>query len=103
MTTAADLAALDATAQAALVHAREVTAVELVEAAIERIEKLNPTLNAVITPMFDQARAAAAATPTGPLAGVPFLMKDLAADVEGVRFCEGSRFLRDNVATFSSE
>ena len=98
-----ELGTLDATAQAALVHNGEVTAVELVEAAIERIERLNPTLNAVITPMYEQARAAAAATPTGPLAGVPYLMKDLAADVEGVRFCEGSRFLRDNVATFSSE
>lgn len=104
---ATELGALDATAQADLVHTGEVTAIELVDAAIERIERLNPTLNAVITPMFEQARAEAARLPAGggdmPLAGVPYLMKDLAADVEGVRFCEGSRFLRDNVSPFTSE
>jgi Asp-tRNA(Asn)/Glu-tRNA(Gln) amidotransferase A subunit family amidase len=46
-----ELAMLDATAQAELVRRREVQALELVEAAIERIERLNPKLNAVITPM----------------------------------------------------
>jgi len=107
MDTATELGNFDATTQAELVRKGEVTPVELVDAAIERIERLNPTLNAVITPMFEHARDAAAKLPAEgggmPLAGVPYLMKDLAADVEGVRFCEGSRFLRDNVATFSSE
>ena len=107
MSSATELASLDATSQAELVRKGEVTPLELLDAAIERIERLNPTLNAVITPMFERARAAAAAMPAGggdaPLAGVPYLMKDLAADVEGARFCEGSRFLRDNVATFDSE
>jgi amidase len=98
-----ELATLDATDQAELVRRGDLTAVELVEAAIERIEALNPTLNAVITPMYDQARAAAAANPTGPFGGVPFLVKDLVIEVQGVRFCEGSAFLKDNVSTFDSE
>jgi Asp-tRNA(Asn)/Glu-tRNA(Gln) amidotransferase A subunit family amidase len=55
-----ELAFLDATAQAELVREKQVKPVELVEAAIERIERLNPTLNAVILPMYEQAREAAA-------------------------------------------
>ena len=50
-----DFAALDATAQAELVRRKDVTPRELVEAAIARIEAVNPELNAVVTPMFDQA------------------------------------------------
>ena len=53
----AEVASLDATAQAELVRRGEVTAAELVEWAIERIERLNPALNAVVTPMFDDAVA----------------------------------------------
>ena len=51
---------LDATAQAALVREKSVRPIELVEAAIARIESLNPKLNAVVTPMFARARAEAA-------------------------------------------
>ncbi|MBW1888742.1 MAG: amidase, partial [Deltaproteobacteria bacterium] len=54
-----EVAFLDATAQADLVRRKEVKPIELVEAAIERIERLNPTLNAVVTPMYDLARTAA--------------------------------------------
>ncbi|HVW33097.1 MAG TPA: amidase, partial [Acidimicrobiia bacterium] len=100
----AELAGLDATAQADLVRRGEVTALELVEAAIAAIEKLNPVLNAVVTPMFDRAVAEArAGVASGPFAGVPYLVKDLVVEVAGVRFTEGSRFLRDNVSTFDSE
>ncbi|WP_405162841.1 amidase family protein [Nocardia sp. NBC_01499] len=74
---------LDATDQAALVASGEVKPSELVEAAIERIEQFDPALGAVTLRYFDQARAAAAAAPTGPLAGVPFLIKDLLTDVAG--------------------
>jgi len=89
-----ELAFLDATAQAELVRRGEVNAIELVEAAIERIERLNPAINAVITPMYEEARAAAAGElPDGPFKGVPFLLKDLLADYAGVRTCEGSAFL----------
>jgi amidase len=101
---AIEVAALDAVAQADLVRRGQVTAAELAEWAIERIGEINPALNAVITPMYDQALAAAAAIPTsGPLAGVPYLVKDLIAEVAGVRFSEGSRFLRGHVSHFDSE
>lgn len=99
-----DLASLDATGQAALVRAGEVTAAELVEHAIARIEALDPLLNAVVTPMFDAGLAASAdGLPTGPFTGVPFLVKDLAAEVAGTRFTEGSRFLAGNVSTRDQE
>jgi amidase len=100
---ARELATLDAVAQAELVLRGELTAAEVVEAAIERIERVNPALNAVITPMFDRARDAVRDGVSGPLAGVPYLLKDLAVEAEGVRFCEGSRFLSGNVSTFDSE
>ena len=62
-----ELAFLDATAQAELVRKKEVKPVELVDAAIERIERLNPELNAVILPMYDEARKAAEGDlPDGP-------------------------------------
>ncbi|MFF0267647.1 amidase [Kribbella sp. NPDC004536] len=99
----ADLSLLDATDQAGLVHRGEVTAVELAEAAISRIEALDPVLNAVVTPMFEQALDAAKAGPSGPFAGVPYLLKDLACELRGVRFTEGSRFLAGNVSTYDSE
>ena len=86
-----EIAMLDGVAQADLVRRGEVTGSELVQWAIERIELLNPTLNAVITTMFDQALAAAAVVPPGaPFAGVPYLVKDLAAEVAGAAFSEGS-------------
>src|SRR4051795_13187857 len=98
-----DLSQLDATAQAALVRDGEAKPVELVEAAIARIEKLNPTLNAVVTPIFERGLDEARSGPTGPFAGVPYLLKDLACEMQGVRFTEGSRFLADNVSTFDQE
>ena len=99
-----DLALLDATAQAELVRRREVKPVELVDAAIKRIERLNPTLNAVVTPMYDLARRAATGPlPEGPFAGVPFLLKDLLASYAGVRFTEGSAFLSEYVPDHDSE
>jgi amidase len=100
---AAQIAALDAHGQADLVRRGELTALELVESAIARVKQLNPTLNAVVTPMFESALAAARAKPAGPFAGVPYLLKDLAAEVRGVRFTEGSAFLHDNVSTYDSE
>jgi len=99
-----DLAYLDATALAELVHKKEVKPIELVEATIERIERLNPELNAVVTPMYDQARETAAAKPSdGPFAGVPFLLKDLGAAYGGVRQAVGSAFLKDFVPDHDSE
>src|SRR5262249_14517838 len=100
---AAELALLDATAQAELVRRGEVTPDELVGAAIERAEQPEPALNAIVTPMFDRAAADAATRVDGLFPGVPMVLKDLVAEVEGVRFTEGSRFLAGNVSTFTSE
>jgi len=98
-----EITQLDATAQAELVRRGEIAAAELVDGAIERIERLNPQLNAVVTSMFEDARERASAGLTGPFAGVPYLVKDLIVEIEGVRFTEGSAFLRDNVSTYTSE
>ncbi|MDH3661027.1 MAG: amidase [Alphaproteobacteria bacterium] len=78
------------------VRKSEVSAIELLEAAITRIEALNPELNAVVTKVYDQARDAARnQKPTGPFAGVPFLLKDLGGALGGVPFTGGSRFFKD--------
>ena len=70
-----DLASLDATAQADLVRSGDAQPIELVDAAIARIESINDELNAVIHPLFDRARAAAngltAREDGRPFAGVP--------------------------------
>jgi amidase len=87
-----ELAFMDATAQAALVRDGEVSAAELVDGAIERIERLNPALNAVIHPLFEQARETARAPRPGPFSGVPFLLKDLAAECRGAPLADGSAF-----------
>jgi Asp-tRNA(Asn)/Glu-tRNA(Gln) amidotransferase A subunit family amidase len=68
---------LDATAQAALVRSGEVSPIELVEQAIERIERLDAELNAVVIPLFEKGRAEAERAPDGPFRGVPYLLKDL--------------------------
>jgi amidase len=101
---ATQTAGLDGLGQAELVRLGEVTPQELVEAAIERVDRLNPVVNAVVTPLYDRALAAVGApTPaSGPFAGVPYLLKDLIVEVAGTRFTEGSRFLRANVSTIDS-
>lgn len=81
-----------------LVRRREVTPNELVEAAIARIEKHNPQLNAVVHKMYDQARSAAyGRLPSGPFEGIPFLLKDLLAAYAGEPLRNGSRFYQQYV------
>lgn len=94
---------LDATAQAALVRDGEVTAGELLEAAIARTERVNPALNAVIEPMYEIARDAAANASPGPFSGVPFLLKDIGAAYAGVPMTSGSEYTRDLVPDCDSE
>lgn len=78
---------------AALVAKGEVSPAELVEAAIERVERHNGVLNAVVHKAYDEARAVAAGDlPDGPFKGVPFLIKDLGAQVQGWPRTSGSRF-----------
>jgi amidase len=93
----------DALGLAELVASGDVSAAELINEAIARIEAVNPRLNAVITRMDNQARSAAAVPQSGPLRGVPFLMKDLSQAVAGVPFSQGSLFLKDYVPTEDSE
>jgi amidase len=86
----------DATGLAELVRRRELTPAELVEAAIERIGALDPSLNAVIHRQFERARnEAAGALPDGPFSGVPFLLKDLGCEEAGEPHHQGMRALRD--------
>ncbi|OBF33607.1 amidase [Mycobacterium sp. ACS1612] len=96
------LADLDAVGQAELVASGESTATELLEAAILRVEATR-SLNAVIADLFDRGRQQAATlTATGPLAGVPFLLKDLGASLAGAPEAMGSRALRTHVAAESA-
>lgn len=101
-----DLASLDATAQADLVRTGQASAAELVDAAIARAVEVNGTLNAIIHPRFDEARADAAGDlGAGPFAGVPFVLKDLDGTAAGQPLHAGTRFLKDHayVATADSE
>ncbi|MBU6329522.1 MAG: amidase, partial [Acidobacteria bacterium] len=94
----------DSIGLAALVRDGEVGARELVEAAIARIEERNPALNAVIATRYDAALAEADTVDrSAPLAGVPFLVKDLNCDVAGLPSTRGSRLFADVVATEDCE
>ena len=91
-----ELARLDATAQAELVRSGEASPRELVDAAIERIERTNPDLNAVILRLDEKARQAAddPALPDGPFRGVPILVKDLLCRTAGDPYTAGMRMLQ---------
>ncbi len=92
-----ELIALNAVEAVARLRAGDVSPVELVDAAAARIEVVNPSVNAVVTTCFDQARdAAVKADRTTPLAGLPIVVKDL-NEVAGVRTTYGSPIFTDNV------
>jgi amidase len=101
----ADYEQYDALGLADLVRRGKVTPAELLEAAIARVDARNPTVNAVIMPLYDYARRAIAdGLPDGPFRGVPFLLKDLGAPLTGVTMTRGSRFFADTPpSTFDSE
>jgi amidase len=93
----------DAVGLAQLIRGGEISAREGVEAAITRIERRNPPLNAVITTTFDHAeRQLANGIGDGPFAGVPFLLKGLGHALQGVRLTEGSRALRNWVSPYTA-
>ncbi len=99
-----DYAAYDGLGLAALVRANEVSPAELLEAAIERIERHNGKLNAVVYKAYDEARAtAASALPDGPFKGVPFLIKDLGVRVKGWPRTSASRFAQVDADAEDSE
>jgi amidase len=95
---------LDATGTAQLVKSGEVSALELMEASIGRMEERNPTFNALVANRADEALAdARAVDPSLPFAGVPFVVKDLGAAVAGMPATRGSRLWADYVAAEDSE
>ena len=104
---ASSLNLMDATAQADLVRRREASPLELVDAAIQRIQNVNPQLNAVVWERFEKAReeARSPGLPKGPFQGVPFLTKDLGCTTAGEPDSGGSRFLKanGNVASVTTE
>ena len=100
----AEYAHYDGLGLADLVKKKEVSAAELCEEAITRIERVNPVLNAVITPMYDLARKAIEKSlPEGPFTGVPFLLKDLLSDFAGVPQTMGSKACKNYIPAQDSE
>ena len=98
-----EYARLDATALSELIRQGEVTASEVLDAAIARIEALNPRINAIVETQYDAARAAiSAGLPDGPFRGVPFAIKDLHTLVRGSRLSHGSAFFADHVSDHDS-
>ena len=91
------IAGVDALGCAELVRAGETTPLELVDAAIQRIEKLDPEINAVPIRLFEKARAQAASAqlPDGPFRGVPTVIKDLWSHTADDPFHKGMRFLKE--------
>jgi amidase len=100
----ADYEHYDALGLADLVRRRQVTAEELLEAAIARVEARNPNVNAVVMTLYDYGRQAiAAGLPDGPLTGVPFLLKDLSAALAGVPTTRACKFFATAVPPEDSE
>ncbi|MDV8001402.1 amidase [Rhodococcus sp. IEGM 1408] len=93
----------DALALAADIRSGATDPTEVLERAIDRIETLDPQLNAVVSTRFDDARAEiAVGLPGGPLRGVPIVIKNLGTDVAGQPATDGSRLFADVVATVDS-
>jgi len=92
-----DLVDLDATGLAELIASGATNPAEVLEATIAAIERINPRLNAVIIPLFDQARAqvSSGAVGDGAFRGVPIVLKDLGASLAGTPQYRGTRVLRD--------
>jgi amidase len=95
--TADGLRWMSATEQAALVRQGEATPLELLDAAIDRMERLNPAINAVTVSWIDEAREVARTLPDDgqPLRGVPILLKDLHAQLRGTPLTNGNAALKD--------
>ncbi|WP_066706608.1 amidase [Celeribacter ethanolicus] len=89
---------LDATAIAGLVQSGEVSAKEVFDAAMTRIEALEPHLNTIVHPHFDLAEADIdAGLPDGPFKGVPFLIKNTGIAVRGMEMSTGCRLFKGHV------
>lgn len=93
----------DATGLASLVANGEVSSIELLECAVARAEAVDPVVNSIVRPMYDEARRQLARPLSGQFAGVPFLIKDLGQDYSGIPTGSGSRSLADVPARENSE
>src|SRR5690606_37993277 len=99
-----DYADYDALGLADLVRRRELSAEELLETVLERVAAVNPRLNAIVTPLYDQARAAVkAGLPEGPFTGVPYAFKELVVSVAGAPTTSASRLYARNMPAADSE
>ena len=96
-----DLAFASALEQAALVRAGEVSPLELVDLYLERIERLDPRLNAYVTVDAEGARAAASSAADGPFRGVPIPIKDL-NETAGLRTTYSCKAFADHVPDFDA-
>ena len=97
-----DIARVDAVGLAELVRTRQISPVELIDDTIDRIERIDPQINAVIQPSFEKARAIAdSELPDGPFRGVPMLLKDLWPCSAGDPFHLGVRGLKNAEYTAS--
>lgn len=100
---AAEYRSYDAMGLAELIATKKLSPTEVLETAIRQIERLNPALNAVVHTTYDRAaQIAEKALPPSPLAGVPFLLKDLGQFWEGVPTSSGSRALLGFTPMFTS-
>ena len=93
-----DYTEYDGVGLAQLIAKKEVTASEVLEAAIARAESVNPVLNAIVTPLYDYARSTRPSV-EGPLAQVPFLLKDVHHALEGTPMSNGSLLHRGETST----
>ena len=98
-----EYAEYDGLGLAALVARGEVSPAEVLEAAIGRAEERNPALNAIVTPLHDEARSRASEPLSGPFAGVPFLLKDAHHALRGTPMSNGSRLHRGEISDFDAE
>ena len=99
-----DYGKYDGLGLAELVRKKKVSPEELVEEAITRIETYNPKLNAVVQKLYDRARQTAKGQlPDGPFKGVPFLIKDLHATLEGLPTSHGNRLWKNIPARVTTE
>ena len=100
---ASELISYDGVSLAALIRSGELSQKEVLEVTLRRIDTLDGQLNAVVTRTFEQARERAESNwLRGPLAGVPYLIKD-GADYKGFRKTLGSRFLKDYISPESPD
>ncbi len=107
-----ELVGYDAIGLSELIRKGDITPTDLLETTIQRIEKLNPKLNAIIYKMYDEARTLAAnlssrsksAKSTDPVfGGIPFLLKDLFAECKGAPFSEGSQAVQGYISKLDTE